>query len=259
MLRFSANLGFLWTDLALTDAIKVAASSGFDAIECHWPFDVPSKSVSKALKDVGLPMVTLNTRRGNPKADDFGITAIPGREVQARIYIKEAVKYAQEVDGHAVHVMAGRTDNGEAAENCFRENLIYASELASLHDIEILIEPINRNDVTGYHLAFVEDAVETIEATKCKNIKLMFDCYHVQITQGDTVRLIRDNIDHIGHIQIAAVPDRGEPDSGVLDYREVFLALEEVNYDRFIGAEYRPRNGTADGLGWLKEVRSRLP
>ena len=259
MLRFSANLGFLWTDLALTDAIKAAAAFGFDAVECHWPFDVPSKSVSRALKGVGLPMVSLNTRPGNLKTGDFGMAAVPGRKAQARSYIKEAIKYAQEVDAHFVHVMAGRTDHGEAAEDCFRDNLIYASELAALHNVTILIEPINRDDVKGYHLAYVEDAVETIEATKCKNIRLMFDCYHVQITQGDTVRLIRDNIEHIGHIQIAAVPDRGEPVSGVLDYREVFLALEEVNYDGFIGAEYRPRNGTAEGLGWLEDVRSWLP
>jgi len=107
-------------------------------------------------------------------------------------------------------------------------------------------------------LAFVEDAVETIDAIECKNIKLMFDCYHVQVTQGNTLRLIRDNIEHIGHIQIAAVPDRGEPDSGVLDYREVFLVLEKVNYNGFIGAEYCPRNGTAEGLEWLKEARSWL-
>ena len=258
MLRFSANLGFLWTDLALTDAIKAAAAFGFDAVECHWPFDVPSKSVHSTLKGMGLPMVSLNTRRGNLEAGDFGIAAVPGREAQARSYIKEAIIYAQEVDAHAVHVMAGRTDHGEAAEDCFRDNLIYASELAALHDVTILIEPINRNDVKGYHLAFVEDAVETIEATKCENIKLMFDCYHVQITQGDTVRLIQDNIERIGHIQIAAVPDRGEPDSGVLDYRKVFSALEEVNYDGFIGAEYRPRNGTDEGFGWLKEARSWL-
>ena len=121
-----------------------------------------------------------------------------------------------------------------------------------------MIEPINRNDVKGYHLDYVEDAVETIEATKCKNIRLMFDCYHVQITQGNTVRLLRDNIEHIGHIQIAAVPDRGEPDSGVLDYREVFSVLEELNYDGFLGAEYRPRKGTTEGLGWLNEVKSWL-
>ena len=258
MLRFSANLGFLWTDLALTDAIKVAASNGFDAVECHWPFDVSSKSVDKTLKGLGLPMVSLNTRPGNLKAGDFGMAAVPGREAQARSYVKEAITYAEAVDAHAVHVMAGRTDHGEAAEDCFRDNLIYASELAALHNVTILIEPINRNDVKGYHLAYVEDAVETIEATKRENIKLMFDCYHVQITQGDTVRLVRDNIEHIGHIQIAAVPDRGEPDSGVLDYREVFSVLEELNYDGFIGAEYRPRRGTAEGLGWLREVKSWL-
>ena len=63
---------------------------------------------------------------------------------------------------------------------------------------------------------------------------------------------------NVGHIQIAAVPDRGEPDSGVLDYRDVFLVLEELDYDGFIGAEYRPRKGTAEGLGWLNEVKSWL-
>ena len=79
MLRFSANLGFLWTDLALIDAIKVAASSGFDAVECHWPFDVPSKSVHSTLKGIGLPMVSLNTclLYTSPSPRDYAASRMP--------------------------------------------------------------------------------------------------------------------------------------------------------------------------------------
>ena len=114
MLRFSANLGFLWSELPLPAAIMAAAKAGFDAVECHWPFDVLSTDVSKVLKDTDLPMISLNTRRGDLKTDDFGVAAVPGREPEARSLIDEAINYAQKIDARAVHVMAGRTDRGDA-------------------------------------------------------------------------------------------------------------------------------------------------
>jgi 2-dehydrotetronate isomerase len=104
---FSANLGFLWTDLLLPDAIRAAARVGFAAVECHWPYDTPPEAVLAALRETGLPMLSLNTRRGDVAAGDNGLAALPGHEPEARADIDEALDYAAALDAQAVHVMAG--------------------------------------------------------------------------------------------------------------------------------------------------------
>ena len=255
MLRFSANLGFLWTELPLPAAIMAAAKAGFDAVECHWPFDVPSSEVAAALTATKLPMLGLNTRRGNVDAGDFGLAACVGREDEARHYIDEAIDYAALIGAGSVHVMAGRTDGNIAAETAYCAALAYAGAAAACHDMTILIEPINQRDVANYHLATVEAGVATIKRVGLGNIKLMFDCYHIQIMQGDLIRRIEANLDFIGHMQIAAVPDRAEPDHGELAYKDILLALDAAGYDGFIGAEYRPAHSTEAGLGWLETAR----
>ena len=255
MLRFSANLGFLWTELPLPAAIEAAAKAGFDAVECHWPFDVPPVEITAALAATKLPMLGLNTRRGDVDAGDFGLAACPGRTAEARRNIDEAIDYAAKTGTGAVHVMAGRTDAGATAETTYCEQLSYAGEMAACHGITILIEPINQRDVAGYHLSTIEAGIATIKRVGLGNIKLMFDCYHTQIMQGDVIRRIETNLDFIGHVQIAAVPDRGEPDHGELCYQDILLALDAAGYEGYIGAEYRPAASTEAGLGWLANAR----
>ena len=137
MLRFSANLGFLWTELSLPAAIIAAAKTGFDAVECHWPCEVPSSEIMAALTATKLPMLGLNTRRGNVDAGDFGLAACVGREDEARRHIDEAVDYAAAIGAGSVHVMAGRTDGNVAAETAYCEALAYAGAAAARHDMTI--------------------------------------------------------------------------------------------------------------------------
>lgn len=255
-MQYSANLGFLFTELPLPQAIHAAKDAGFDAVECHFPYDVPASEVAKALQDTGLTMLGLNTWPGDKAAGDFGLAALTGREDEARAAIQQAVDYAVATGTKAVHVMAGRTDGGEAAEATFRANLAYACDLAAPHGITILIEPINTRDVPGYHLSGTDHAIKTIEAVGKNNIKVMYDCYHMQIMQGDQITHLRYLLPIIGHIQIAAVPDRGEPDQGEVDYRWLMHQLDQMGYTAPIGAEYKPRNGTAQGLGWLAQFRA---
>ena len=208
-----------------------------------------------ALTATKLPMLGLNTRRGNVDAGDFGLAACVGREDEARRHIDEAVDYAAAIGAGSVHVMAGRTDGNVAAETAYCEALAYAAAAAARHDMTILIEPINQRDVANYHLSTVEAGVATIKEVGLGNIKLMFDCYHIQIMQGDLIRRIEANLDFIGHIQIAAVPDSAEPDHGELAYKDILLALNAAGFDGFVGAEYRPAQSTDAGLGWLETAR----
>ena len=255
MTHFSANLGFLWTELSLPDAITAAGKAGFDAVECHWPYATPADDTKEALLNSELSMLGINTQRGDVAAGDNGVAAIAGRESEARQYIDEAIAYAAAINCANVHVMAGFTDGGEAAEATFQGNLRYACEQANKFEVNILIEPLNHYDAPSYHLSTLDAALATIKAVDAPNIKVMFDCYHLQIMQGDLTRRLKQHLSSIGHIQIAAVPDRSEPDQGEVHYPNLLAALDEMGWDGFVGAEYKPRNGTDAGLSWLSAYR----
>lgn len=254
MLRFSANLGFLWQELSLPDAIRAAKAAGFDAVECHYPYDTPAETVRQALNETGLPMLGLNTTRGRAEAGDNGLAALPGREDEARRAIDQAIDYAAAIGAQNVHVMAGKS-TGEEARATFISNLRYACERAGNVGTTILIEPLNQRDAPGYFLQTTDQALEIISAVGTRNIKLMFDCYHIQIMQGDLTHRLQAYLDAIGHIQIAAVPDRREPDHGEIDYGYILRLIEKLGYDRPIGAEYRPATTTEAGLAWLRAYR----
>jgi len=254
MLRFSANLGFLWQELSLPDAIRAAKTAGFDAVECHYPYDTPAEAVRQALAETGLSMLGLNTIRGNVEAGDNGLTALPGREHEARRAIDQAIDYAGAIGAQNIHVMAGKS-SGEEARTTFVANLRYACERAGNVGANILIEPLNSRDAPGYFLQTTDQAIEIIAAVGARNIKLMFDCYHIQIMQGDLTHRLQALLGAVGHIQIAAVPDRHEPDHGEIDYTHILRFIEKLGYDRPIGAEYRPATSTEAGLSWLQAYR----
>ncbi|MEL7256298.1 MAG: TIM barrel protein [Pseudomonadota bacterium] len=252
MPRFSANLGFLWTELDLPGAVRAAAKAGFNAVECHWPYDTDPMAIRAALDETRLPMLGLNTRRGQVAAGENGLAALPGREGEARAAIDEAFEYAEAVDANAVHVMAGIAE-GVNAQATFLSNLQYASDHAGHRTV--LIEPLNAFDAPGYFLNTTQQACSIIEEMAEPNLKLMFDCYHVARTEGDVIRRLEACFDHIGHIQFASVPDRRAPDQGTLDYRKVFQVIDGLGWARPLGAEYRPDEATEASLTWMKTLQ----
>ena len=248
-LRFSANLGFLWTELALPDAVRAAHAAGFDAVELHWPYATPAPELRAALAETGLRCLGLNTSKG----DGNGLSALPGRGEEARAAIDEAVAYARDVNARAVHVMAGFAE-GPEADAAFRAALSHAC--AAAPDLTVLIEPLNRHDAPGYYLTTTDQARGVIEAVGASNLKLMFDCYHVQATEGDVTRRLRACADILGHVQFASVPDRGPPDGGELSYAHMFDVVRDLGWDTPLGAEYKPGSmGTDATLGWLRTMR----
>ena len=253
MTCFSANLGFLWNDLPLPDAIRAASMAGFDAVECHWPYDVPAEDVAAALAETGLPMLGLNTRRGDLDAGENGVAALPGREDDARAVIDEAITYAVAIQASNIHVMAGFAA-GQAAHDSFIANLDYACTTAATHGITILIEPLNHYDAPGYFLNSTAQAKTIIDEVGASNLKLMFDCYHIQRLEGNLTNKLTDLLPIIGHIQFASVPDRGAPDHGEINYQHIYAHLATLGYDAPLGAEYKPDGDTDKSLGWLRNV-----
>lgn len=255
MTKFSANLGFLWVDLPLPDAIRAAHNAGFDAVECHWPYETDPKLVNAALAETGLKMLGLNTTRGDHLNGENGLSALPMRTSDARAAIDQAIRYAAAINCTNIHVMAGFAA-GPQAHNTFVENLSYACAQAALHNITILIEPLNSYDAPDYFLQTTDQAVQIITRVNAPNLKLMFDCYHVQLMEGDLTHRLTALQRHIGHIQFAGVPLRGQPDQGEVNYAHIFLHLKALGYTGPLGAEYKPERKTDKTLGWMKALVS---
>ena len=250
MPRFSANLGFLWPDRPLLDRVDAAAAAGFGAIELHWPYDTPAAEVRARCEAQGLTLLGVNTARG--RGGEFGLGALPGREVEFQAAVDQSIAFCVEAGGGAIHCMAGRigdTDSA-AARDTFVANLREASRRAAPHGLTLLLEPLNPTDAPGYFYSTVAEGAAVVEEVGAGNLRLMFDCYHVGMVGEDVVATLRRFRPLVGHIQCASVPDRAEPDDGTLDYAEVFRAIDALGYDGWVGAEYRPRADTDAGLGW---------
>ncbi|MEM8788272.1 MAG: TIM barrel protein [Pseudomonadota bacterium] len=244
----SANLGFLWTDRPLPDRIRAAASAGFDAVECHFPYDTHPDEVRAALQETGLPLLGLNTRPGDAAAGDFGLAALPDRAEEARAAIDQATDYAAAVGCGAIHVMAGRGGTDVA----FADALAYALDRTQGSDRTILIEPINTHDVPDYFLNTPTQAAEIIARIGHPRLRMMFDCYHVARQTGDILAQFTTHRAWVAHVQFAGVPDRAEPDTGQVDYPDLLRRIRDAGYAGPFGAEYRPRGATDDGLAWME-------
>ena len=202
------------------------------------------------LEKHGLTQLGLNSPPG--REGEFGVAALPGRERDWDASFQQALDYAVAIGGSAVHCLAGKVppEQRPAAERTFIANLTRAADLAKGKNITLLIEPINAIDRPNYFLNRVEHAADIIEKVGRPNVKIQFDFYHVQIVGGDLIRRFEKHQSFVGHVQIASVPDRHEPDEGEISYPAIFDALDRFGWTGWTACEYRPRARTEDGLGW---------
>ena len=254
MPKFSANLGFLWPDRPLLERIDAAAKAGFKAIELHWPYATPAGDVKARCERHGLVLLGINTPIGNGEKADFGLGAQPGRKDEFRETFLQTVAYAREAGASSVHVMAGvvAPESKAAAHKVFVDNLRFAAETAP--DLTLLLEPINQRDKPGYFYSTIGEAADIIAAVAAPNLKIMFDVYHVGVSEGDVTSRLQRHLADIGHVQIAAVPSRTEPDDGEIAYGFVLAALDRLGYAGWVGCEYKPRAGTDQGLAWTRTL-----
>lgn len=256
MPRFAANIAYLFPERPLIERPGAAAAGGFAAVEGQFPYATPAAALRAEIERHGLSMLGINTERGGER--QFGLAAVPNREREFEALFAQALDYITAVGGRAIHCLAGFVDVNErpAAERTFIANLARAAGLAAEKGITLLIEPINGRDRPNYFLNRVEHAADIVAKAGKANIRIQFDFYHAQIVGGDLIRRFETHLPLIGHVQIAAVPSRHEPDEGEVNYPEIFRALDALGYAGWVAAEYRPRARTEDGLGWLNAAQA---
>ena len=252
MPRFAANLGYLFAERPLIERFGAAAAAGFDAVELLFPYDLAVSAVKAELARHGLTQLGINTPFG--RDGESGLAAVPGREREWEDAFELALDYAAAIGARSLHCLAGCVppEQRPAAETVFIKNLTRAAEAAATVGILLLIEPINPRDRPGYFLNRVEHAADILGKVGAPNLRIQFDFYHLQIVSGDLIRRFEKHLPLIGHVQVAGVPLRREPDEGEVNYPEIFAALDRLGYAGFVGCEYRPRGRTEDGLGWAR-------
>lgn len=253
MTRFAANLSLMFTELDFLDRFAAAAAAGFRGVEFLFPYDYPASEIRSRLDDNGLTLVLFNLPPGDWAGGERGLTALKGREEQLGAGVDRALAYAEALGCRRLHAMAGLVAHG-ADRATYIDNLRLAAARARPLGVDILIEPINTFDMPGYFLTRTGDAAAVLAEAGAANLALQLDLYHRQRMEGLAAEAIEVYAPITRHYQIAGLPDRGEPWPSDLDYAALLDRIEATGFDGWIGCEYRPRAGTAAGLGWLSRL-----
>jgi hydroxypyruvate isomerase len=257
MPQFAANISMLFTELDFLERFDAAAQAGFKAVEFLFPYEYAPGLLAERLRASGLKNVLFNMPPGDWAGGERGMASIPGREAEFRSGVASALRYAKALGTTSLHAMAGLVPaGGDLATHraTYIANLKYAAAECADQGITLLIEPINTRDMPGYFLNLQAQAHAIREEVGAPNLKVQMDFYHAQIMEGDLTAKLGKYLPHIGHIQIAGVPERHEPDTGEVNYAWLYKVLDEAGYGGWVGCEYRPANGTLAGLGWLKAL-----
>jgi hydroxypyruvate isomerase len=259
MPRFAANLSMMYTEVPFLDRFAAAARDGFDAVEYLFPYEHTPEEIASCLTANGLTQALFNLPPGDWAAGERGMACIPGREAEFAASVDRALVFAQATGCQRLHAMAGLKPAGvsEAQQRAtYVANLRAAAQRLAQHSITLLIEPINTRDMPGFYLSWQQQAHDVLAEVGAPNLKVQMDLYHCQIMEGDLSKRMEKHFAGVGHIQIAGVPDRHEPDEGEVHFLHLFDRLDALGYSGFVGCEYRPRSGTSKGLDWLRRYQA---
>ena len=255
-MRFSANLSILFKEVPLLDRFGLASEAGFSAVEFWWPgYEADPGEVERAVKDAGLAVALFNFDAGDMPNGDRGLVSDPGRTDQFRENVPVALELARSLGCERMNVLAGheKADLGREQQLALaRENVAFAAGEAEAAGVTVMVEAVNTFENGPYLLHTTEQAVEFVEGVGRANVKIQHDFYHMQRMEGNLVANLRRYFDHVGHVQVADSPGRGEPGTGEIHYAYVLAELESLGYDGYVGLEYNPTTETTgESLGWI--------
>jgi hydroxypyruvate isomerase len=260
MPKFSANLSMLFTERAFLDRFEAAAKAGFPAVEYLSPYEVPAAEIAARLKANGLVQALFNLPSGDWGKGERGVACHPDRVAEFRAGVDKAIDYAHALACPTVNCLAGIAPAAATPEETRRtlvDNLRYAADRLAKEGVLLVVEPINRFDIPGFFLTHSAQALAVIDDAGASNLKLQYDIYHMQRMEGELAATMEKHLARIGHIQIAGNPGRHEPDIGEINYPFLIERLDALGYSGWIGAEYKPKGRTEDGLGWLRAYGAR--
>lgn len=259
MTHIAANLSMLFTEQPLLQRVGAARRAGFRAVEVQFPYAHTAEDWRAELDRHQLPMVLHNLPGGDTAAGERGLACLPGREAEFREGVARAVHYARTLGVPRLNCLAGIAPAGvdEAQlRHTFIDNLRHAGGVLAEAGLTLLVEPINRRDVPGFFLHRSDQAVGILAEARVPNLRIQYDLYHAQRSEGELCGTLERHLEHIGHVQFADTPGRHEPGTGEVRLEFVLGRLKALGYRGDVGAEYLPAGRTEDGLAWLAPMQA---
>ncbi|MEZ5524322.1 MAG: hydroxypyruvate isomerase [Pseudomonadales bacterium] len=261
MPKLAANLSMLYTNFYFLDRFEAAAKAGFKGVEYLFPYNREASEIAELLEKNQLTQVLFNLPAGDWRAGDRGTACDPNRINEFREGVDLAIEYAKALDCKQCNALAGLLPEGvspEQAHETLVANLKYAADRMQTAGVRLLAEAINTKDMPGFFLNTSKQGFDLIKEVNSPNFAFQYDCYHMQIMEGNLAGTIKENLKNIKHIQIADTPGRHEPGTGEIDYKFLLNYLDEIGYEGWVGCEYIPVEFTDDGLGWIEDCNIRL-
>lgn len=251
--RYSAHLGYMFTELPLEARFAAAAAAGFREVEHPGPYGLTAERVRALCDQHNLSFVQMALPAGDAARGEKGIACLIGREQEFRQSVETGLAYAQAIGSRFVHVMAGVVSEPEvfdAARECYITNLRFACDAAASRGMTLLVEPIGVATISGYLVDHPAKALRAIADVGASNLRMLFDAFHATNAGVDAITFVQQHPETIAHIHIADHPGRHEPGTGTFDFTRFFEALDRVGYLGSVGLEYIPAGNTREGLSW---------
>jgi 2-dehydrotetronate isomerase len=255
MPKFAANLSMMYQEHPFLERFGAAARDGFRGVEFLFPYDFAAADIKAQLDAHKLTQVLFNCPPGEWAQGERGVGSLPGREEEFKATFSKALEYQAVLGNKRLHVMAGLMQPGRSRDEhraTYISNLKWATAQIKGRDLTLVIEPINTRDIPGFFLNRQDEAHAICAEVGSDQLKVQFDLYHCQIVEGDLAMKLKQHIAGVGHIQIAGVPGRHEPQVGEINYPYLFALIDELGYEGWVAGEYRPKGKTSDGLAWMR-------
>jgi hydroxypyruvate isomerase len=247
--RFAVNVEMWWTKSPFLERIKKAAALGFPAVEI-WPYENKDIDAIRQLCDeLGIAIAQFTAWGFSPGMND------PKNHDRFVKKIEEACQVAHRLNCDMMTVVGGNDQPGMTQPE-MHENIITAlkrvAPIAEAEKVMLILEPMNiRVDHKGHCLYGSPDAVRICREVDSPMVKINWDLYHMQISEGDLCGRLKDGFDQVGYLQLADHPGRNEPGTGEIYYPRVLRQAHELGYRGYVGLECRP---ATTGLAAAKAV-----
>jgi len=255
MLKFSANLSVLFTELDLIDRFKAAKDSGFKAVEIQFPYTLSAECIKQQLLENELKLVLFNVAADDLLQGGEGLACVPEKQALFKQALQQSKDYAEILQPEAINILPGRCSHAEKITeyiNTFKNSLWLALATFSPLGIKTVFEAINTQDMPGFIINNELQMLEILQQLNHPMLFMQYDIYHMHKMKQDIISFIQQYSNKIGHIQFADNPGRSQPGTGSIDFKIVFKCIENSDYKGWTGAEYHPTDTTSQSLDWLQ-------
>ena len=256
MSRLAVNLSMIFTEVPLIERFALAHAQGFQNVEIQFPYELSIPDIQAQLQQYDLALCLINLPAGDLMQGGNGLAGVPGQETAFYHALELAISYATALNVPRVNILAGKQPLDADLLPCLTtlsSNLKLACHRLGEFAIEPVMEMINGTDMPRFLVQNIAQAQEMLEAVNHPALKMQYDCYHMAMMGEVVLAGLQENIEQIGHIQFADCPYRHEPDTGNIDYKQVFEWLSQSQYSGFIGAEYRPKTQSNQSFEWMNK------